>query len=178
MQQKLVLQVFAAGLVASMRECLFLLKDQRMFTMGIVPMSTFLTCSPNGCKAHRSFLPVESLTRHCRGLGIYFIKSNASWRLLLGLQLLPSALMLIGSFWMPFSPRWLALKGRYEECLQVLKRMHGDAYDKTFYLREYHQIRAQIEYDKKERLGMRAIWSRPSYRKRFILVFMFAACCQ
>ncbi|OAP59588.1 hypothetical protein AYL99_06886 [Fonsecaea erecta] len=112
------------------------------------------------------------------GLGCFFLKSNASWRLLLGGQLVPSVLMLGLSFFMPFSPRWLALKGRYEECLQVLKRMHGDMHDDTFYLKEYHQIKAQIELDKKEHLGPSAIWRVPSYRKRIFLVCMFAFCSQ
>ncbi|KIW35550.1 uncharacterized protein PV07_02240 [Cladophialophora immunda] len=112
------------------------------------------------------------------GLGCFFLKSNASWRLLLGGQLVPSVMMLGLSFFMPFSPRWLALKGRYEECLQVLKRMHGDMHDDTFYLKEYHQIKAQIELDKKEQLGPSAIWRVPSYRKRIFLVCMFAFCSQ
>jgi MFS family permease len=113
------------------------------------------------------------------GLGFYFIKSDVAWRLLLGLQLVPPILMLIGSIWMPFSPRWLAYKGRYDECLEVLQRIHqGPDQDDDFYLREYHQIRAQIELDKEEKLGMKAILQRPSYRKRFMLVCLFSVCCQ
>lgn len=113
------------------------------------------------------------------GLGFYFIQSDVSWRLLLGLQLLPPILMLIGSIWMPFSPRWLAYKGRYEEALEVLRRIHQDSDpDDNFYMREYHQIRAQIELDKEDKLGMKAIWQRPSYRKRFMLVCLFSVCCQ
>ena len=82
--------------------------------------------------------------------------------------------MLVGSFWMPFSPRWLALKGRYDECREVLKKMHGSVHDDEFYLREYHQIRAQIELEKEEKLGLRAIIRRPSYRKRISLVATLA----
>jgi hypothetical protein len=82
--------------------------------------------------------------------------------------------MLIGSFWMPFSPRWLALKGRYEECCEVLKKMHGNEQDDEFYLQEYHQIKSQIEFDKEEKLGLKAIIRRPSYRKRIGLVTTLA----
>lgn len=82
--------------------------------------------------------------------------------------------MLIGSFWMPFSPRWLALKGRYDECREVLKKMHGSVQDDEFYLQEYHQIRAQIELEKEERLGLKAIIRRPSYRRRISLVATLA----
>ena len=113
------------------------------------------------------------------GLGFYFVGGNVSWRLLLGLQLIPPVLMFTGSFFIPESPRWLALKGRYEECLAVLKRIHQtDELDDEFYLKEYHQIRAQVELDRAEQLGLAAIWKRPSYRKRFLLVALFAVACQ
>jgi hypothetical protein len=111
------------------------------------------------------------------GLGFYFIKGNVSWRLLLGCQLIPGSLMLAFSFWMPESPRYLAYVERFDETLEVLKKMHGDSHDSTFYLREYNQIKAQILLDKQERLGMKAIWTKPSYRKRFLLVFWYAIAC-
>ncbi|OQV11272.1 hypothetical protein CLAIMM_15133 [Cladophialophora immunda] len=108
------------------------------------------------------------------GLGFYFINSDVSWRLLLGLQIVPAIMMIVGSFWMPFSPRWLALKGRYDEALAVLKRMHGGLHDESFYLREYHQIKAQIELEKSQKAGVRTILTRKSYRKRIIMVIGIA----
>ncbi|KAK6380737.1 hypothetical protein LTS17_004937 [Exophiala oligosperma] len=104
------------------------------------------------------------------GLGFWYIESNVSWRLLLGLQLVPAVAMLIGSIWMPFSPRWLILKDRNEEALEVLKKMHRSTRDETFYLREYHQIRSQIDLDKRERLGARSILSKKSYQKRLVII--------
>lgn len=82
--------------------------------------------------------------------------------------------MLVGLLWMPFSPRWLALVGRYDECRDVLKKMHGTGQDDEFYLREYHQIKAQIELEKEEKLGFKAIIRRPSYRRRLSLVATLA----
>jgi hypothetical protein len=81
------------------------------------------------------------------------------------------------SFLMPESPRFLIYVGRHEEALAILKKMHGGQTDDTFYLREFHQIKAQIQLDRDERLGMRAIWQKPSYRKRFLLVFWYAIAC-
>lgn len=110
------------------------------------------------------------------GLGFYFIEGDASWRVLFGLQMLPTAIMLIASFWMPFSPRWLVMKGRYEEAQDVLRRIHGGLnQDDTFYEREFHQIKAQIQLDQEERLGLKDIFIRPSYRKRVLLVINFFA---
>jgi hypothetical protein len=45
------------------------------------------------------------------GFGLSFVPGDSAWRLLLGLQLVPSVAMLVGSFWMPFSPRWLVQGG-------------------------------------------------------------------
>src|ERR1700761_2952860 len=115
------------------------------------------------------------------GLAFYFIPGQASWRVLFGLQALPTILMGIGSLWMPESPRWLALKGRYDEALDVLRRIHegvknqveGEIEGEEFYQQEYHQIKAQIELDKAEQLGLKDIFTRPSYRRRVILVILF-----
>lgn len=113
------------------------------------------------------------------GLAFFFIPGQASWRVLFALQIVPTILMGVGSFYMPESPRWLALKGRYEETLVVLKRIHegvrGDdiTSDQEFYQREYQQIKAQIELDRAEQLGLKDILRKPSYRKRTLLVINF-----
>ncbi|KAJ9603816.1 hypothetical protein H2200_012002 [Cladophialophora chaetospira] len=111
------------------------------------------------------------------GLGFYFIKTDVSWRLLLGCQLIPGVLMLAFSFVMPESPRYLVFAGRQDEALGILEKMHNSEQDSSFYLREYHQIKAQIELDREERLGMKAILMKPSYRKRFMLIFWYAIAC-
>lgn len=81
--------------------------------------------------------------------------------------------MLVGSYFMPRSPRWLVLVGRDEEAREVLKRIHGGGQDEDFYISEFHQIKAQIELDKAEQLGLKHIFLRPSYRKRVLLVMGF-----
>lgn len=114
------------------------------------------------------------------GLGFYFLKGNAAWRTLLGIQLVPAAVMLIASFWMPFSPRWLVMKGRDDEALEVLRKLHGGTHghEDDFYVKEYHQIRAQNQIEKDNKLGLTAIFKKPSYRKRMYLILTFTAFCQ
>ncbi|KIX10172.1 uncharacterized protein Z518_01253 [Rhinocladiella mackenziei CBS 650.93] len=109
------------------------------------------------------------------GLGLYFIPGHAAFRILFGFQLLPGACMLAGSPWMPESPRWLALTDRYDECLAVLKRIHGNENDESdsFYAREFHQIRAQIELEKSERVSIMDIIRKASYRRRVVLIMAF-----
>ncbi|KIW78336.1 hypothetical protein Z517_08171 [Fonsecaea pedrosoi CBS 271.37] len=109
------------------------------------------------------------------GLGLYFIPGNAAFRILFGFQLLPGLCMLAGSPWMPESPRWLALTDRYEDCLAVLKRIHGNEKDDSdsFFAREFHQIRAQIELEKRDKIGVKDIVMKPSYRRRVVLIMAF-----
>lgn len=69
------------------------------------------------------------------------------------------------------------MKGRDEEALETLKRLHAgvSGHDDDFYLKEFHQIKSQYEIEKDEKLGIVAIFRRPSYRKRMYLIMTFAA---
>ncbi len=66
-------------------------------------------------------------------LATYFIGSNLTeaenievgWRRMFWSELVPSLLFLGLLFIVPKSPRWLALKGRNDEAIKVLGRIHG-----------------------------------------------------
>ncbi|KAF5563774.1 high-affinity glucose transporter [Fusarium phyllophilum] len=51
-------------------------------------------------------------------------------------------------FFVPFSPRWLVLKDRYDEAGHVLARLHDNEDDKTFVEQEFLQIRTQIQLER------------------------------
>ena len=61
-----------------------------------------------------------------------FIKNSwfgqQGWRWMFGLTAAPSLLFLLGMFFVPESPRWLAKFGRTEEAREVLRRVGGDSY--------------------------------------------------
>lgn len=48
-----------------------------------------------------------------------------NWRWMLGLETLPAILYFLGLFFVPRSPRWLAMKGEFDEALQIMKRASG-----------------------------------------------------
>ncbi|NNL15636.1 MAG: sugar porter family MFS transporter [Flavobacteriaceae bacterium] len=68
-------------------------------------------------------------------LATYFIGSNLTeaqnlqfgWRRMFWSELIPSLSFLLLLFLVPKSPRWLALKGKKEESLEVLVKIHGEA---------------------------------------------------
>ncbi|GLB37892.1 putative major facilitator superfamily, sugar transporter (TC 2.A.1.1) family protein [Lyophyllum shimeji] len=51
------------------------------------------------------------------------IPSSASWRIPLAVQLAPGAILGLGCFFLPPSPRLLVLHGRYDDALQSLARL-------------------------------------------------------
>ncbi|KAL4986502.1 general substrate transporter [Aspergillus falconensis] len=55
--------------------------------------------------------------------GTRFMAGEWSWRLPFLLQMVPSFILLGGVVVLPFSPRWLASKGRYDEALQSLSKL-------------------------------------------------------
>jgi len=86
-------------------------------------------------------------------LATYFIGNNLSetdniefgWRRMFWSELIPSALFLILLFLVPKSPRWLALKGKDTEALNVLYKIHEE--DKAE--KELREIKASLNEDNK-----------------------------
>jgi sugar porter (SP) family MFS transporter len=105
------------------------------------------------------------------GLGLSYVnQGNTNWRVFLGLQLIFPFIMGGALFFLPESPRYLVMAGRHEEALIVLQRLHSHHHDETFYIREFNQIKSQLELERRERLGVKAIFRVPSYRKRALMM--------
>ncbi len=54
-----------------------------------------------------------------------FLTDENVWRWMLGVELFPAVFYFIFLFFIPRSPRWLYLKGKYEEAKNVLMQIHG-----------------------------------------------------
>ncbi|KAL4928116.1 sugar porter family MFS transporter [Aspergillus undulatus] len=55
--------------------------------------------------------------------GTRYMAGEWAWRLPFLLQMVPGFILLAGVIMLPFSPRWLASKGRHDEALQSLSRL-------------------------------------------------------
>ncbi|KAK9382099.1 general substrate transporter [Kockiozyma suomiensis] len=81
----------------------------------------------------------------------YSNNASFSWRFPIALQCVPAIGLIIGCFFIPYSPRWLISKDRQLEAQAVLRRLHDDHSDPMFWEKEYLQIAAQLAVEKAEK---------------------------
>jgi MFS transporter, SP family, galactose:H+ symporter len=80
------------------------------------------------------------------GILVAFLSDTAfsytgNWRWMLGVIAIPGVLFLFGVFFLPDSPRWLLMRKRDAEALDVLQRLRGNPDEVT---REANDIREQL----------------------------------
>lgn len=94
--------------------------------------------------------------------------------LIYSLECLPALIVLIGTFWLPYSPRWLLENERDEEAYTVLKRLHGDiGNDESFLQAGFAQMRDQIRFEKSITVSStKELFAKPSNRKRIVLAIL------
>ncbi|KAK9464595.1 general substrate transporter [Lipomyces arxii] len=84
-------------------------------------------------------------------------QSAMAWRLPLGAQMLPGAILGIGMFFMPYSPRWLLMMGKDEDALFDLARIRRKPIDSNAIKEEFIQIRSEVLFEqlsRAEKFGM------------------------
>ena len=159
------------------------------YNSGPAPVSdiispTFHLSTSDGASASRSSL---TQVNTCTG-GIliqYFIQygssfvdggaknpsqGTAAFRIPWGIQAVPGAILFIGLFFFPRSPRWLASKDRWEEALSVLAHLHGGgdmSHPKV--LAEYKEIEDALRFEREVAETSFAALIKPRILKRVIL---------
>ncbi|BEJ16987.1 hypothetical protein CspHIS471_0603880 [Cutaneotrichosporon sp. HIS471] len=84
-------------------------------------------------------------------------QTTAAWRVPLAIQLVPAIILCIGALFIPFSPRWLMLRGREEECLDTLAKLRDRPRDDPVVQYEYRSLQAERLVEReaaKERYGI------------------------
>ncbi|CDO92003.1 unnamed protein product [Kluyveromyces dobzhanskii CBS 2104] len=94
------------------------------------------------------------------GYGCHFIESTAAFRITWGLQMVPGLILLVGVFFIPESPRWLANRDRWEEASKIVANVvaNGDV--------ENEQVRFQLD-EIKEQVMIDAAAKNFSYKDLF-----------
>ncbi|XP_061348386.1 probable polyol transporter 6 [Gastrolobium bilobum] len=68
------------------------------------------------------FINVGILLGYISNYALSGLPNNINWRLMLGVAAVPAIVVALGVLAMPESPRWLVVKGRFQEAKQVLIR--------------------------------------------------------
>ena len=131
---------------------------------------------------HAIFLVFGYMLSGWVGYGCYFATSaneSFAWRFPLCLQCLPPTLLLVGSPWVPRSPRWLISKGKLEEARTVLRKLRQSPEDPNDIAakEEFYQISEQLKLDEQKLKATGnsvwiSVWKKPSYRRRMISKFL------
>ncbi|KGF64866.1 MULTISPECIES: sugar porter family MFS transporter [Pseudomonas] len=87
------------------------------------------------------------------------------WRYMLAIAMVPGILLLIGTFFVPPSPRWLASKGRFDEAQDVLEQLRDT---KDAAQREVEEMKAQ-EKQAHKRVPARELLRQPWILKLLLI---------
>lgn len=56
----------------------------------------------------------------------YSFASHGGWRWMFAAGMIPALGLLLGMFFLPESPRWVCVKGQFDQATKILKRIHGE----------------------------------------------------
>ena len=74
-------------------------------------------------------------------------EKSISWRVPLGLQLIPAWILFFGMFFLPFSPRWLMMKHRDDDCINALSKLRRLDRADPLLVAEFLEIKAAVMFD-------------------------------
>ncbi|WP_122050273.1 sugar porter family MFS transporter [Asaia bogorensis] len=88
---------------------------------------------------------------------------SGSWRWMLGIVAVPGAVFLVGSLFLPDSPRWLMLRGRHAEALETLASLRASRAEAESEIRDIEEGLQQ-----KQR-GFSMFLENPNFRRSVML---------
>lgn len=73
----------------------------------------------------------------------YYFALHGAWRSMFGMGVIPAAILLLGMFTLPDSPRWILSIGREEHALDVLKKIRGHG---PHTIQEFEEIKNSLQH--------------------------------
>ncbi|KAL3489248.1 general substrate transporter [Aspergillus germanicus] len=97
-------------------------------------------------------------------------QSTAAFRIPWGIQIVPGVIYFCGLFFYPKSPRWLASKDRWDECIQVLAQLHGKGdINHPKVLAQYKEIQDALALEREQTSTSYQELIKPRIAKRVFL---------
>ena len=97
-------------------------------------------------------------------------QSSIAFRIPWAVQITPAAVLFVGMFFMPYSPRWLASQDRWEESIRVLANLHGNGnITSAKVLAQYQEIKEALRFEREENASSFQILTGKRIFKRVVL---------
>ncbi|EPX71780.1 hexose transporter Ght6 [Schizosaccharomyces octosporus yFS286] len=94
---------------------------------------------------YQLFITAGIFIAACVNIGTQKRHGTTQWRVPIGINLLWGILMFLGMLFLKESPRYLAMRGQNEECMQILCRNSGLTPDHPLMQKEYNAIQTDVE---------------------------------
>ncbi|KAK9454983.1 general substrate transporter [Dipodascopsis uninucleata] len=124
------------------------------------------------------FLGIGALCASWIGYGCYLgFSNNRQWRIPLGIQIVPAAILGSLIFMFPESPRWLIETDKGEQGLVTLAKLYaGGDLDDALVRVEFETIQASIVEERENRASWRELFTvRSNFRRLFLSVAIQAS---
>ncbi|KAH7131069.1 general substrate transporter [Dactylonectria macrodidyma] len=98
-----------------------------------------------------------------------FAKGDLQWRIPLATQIPPAVLLAVITIFLPYSPRWLAMKERYDEAKTVMYSLHGHRGSEVIEAEFAEMVsQIQLEANRKKSANFSNLFTR-QYLRRTLL---------
>lgn len=106
------------------------------------------------------------------GYGCSFIEGTASFRTAWGLMATPSLSLILGSVFIPESPRWLATQGRWDEAIHIVSMVHanGDTDHPEVQL-EVRDMQIALENEMNKKIGLLDLFRKENISRTMVGIF-------
>ena len=160
-----------------------------LFPVGIEPIASSTYASEVAPPRQRAaIIGIQGCLRSCGytvaswiGYASSFQTSGqGTWRLPLAMQIPVGVILFFGTFFVPYSPRWLIKQGRFEEGLNNLILFHSKE-GRDYATKEYVQIKEQIALEDSQMVelgsfgAVRSLFSKQYRRRLGWVIFVMVA---